>query len=144
MLLSRWMNVAILICIPCSLFAQATVQRTTVLVCVQDSQNTPVSGIKIGVEEGGDARETDESGYALITLAGSLKEVTFHIVKSPPGENYVIVSPYNRREQVPVSDDKSGAHVSITVAPKSVYKVLFAHPRMSESTTRIPNKASKP
>src|ERR1017187_6052659 len=68
------------------------------VVHVKDVQRRPIAGMQIGVEGDGGASVTGDDGKARIPLAKQTKEknwVSLQILKSPPGKDFVMVSPWH-------------------------------------------------
>lgn len=80
-------------------------QAGYVAVLVSDTQGRPVKGIQIGIE-GGDSKLTGDDGKVQLALAAGTKPgswITYHVLHSAPGKDFVINSPWDRRDQVPVA-----------------------------------------
>jgi tetratricopeptide (TPR) repeat protein len=89
------------------------------VVNVQDVHKHPVRGVQIGVEGDGGSAITDDHGKARIPLAAQNKQkdwVSLQILKSPPGKDLVMVSPWDSRTQVPSFENESENFVRVVVA----------------------------
>lgn len=142
---SRWRFVVALLCALSCVPIAAQVKGVPVLIVVKDAQGQPVNGIKIGIEGAGDSKETGQDGKAVLTLEKSTKEsgwVSFEIVKSPPGEDFVIVAPVDHGQRVSW-EDSDGNVVHMLVIPRSAYVALITRPRMHETTRSIPPNRRK-
>ena len=93
--------------------------ETGVLVVhVEDVHRHPIAGLQIGVEGDGGSAITKDDGRARIALAKNTKpntSVTLQILKSPPGKNYDMISPWDYRAQVPSFENESENFVRIVV-----------------------------
>jgi len=145
MKLYHLMNVAVVAAILQLLTAPAEAQKVQhLLVLVQDIGHSPVNGIKIGIAGGGDSKTTGEDGLAILTVAGDMTEkdsVSFQIVKSPPGMDFMLVAGERQRF---VSYNKPDDCLKVTVMLRDVYyNALSARPKMRESNTRIQSPGRK-
>jgi hypothetical protein len=124
----------------------AQAKGAPILVVVKDAQGNPVKGIKIGIDGPGDSQSTGPDGKAVLTLEIDARQsvwVSFEIVNSPPGEDFVIVAPADHGQHVSWAD-KDGNVVHVMVIPRRVFMTLVAKPRMREVTRRIPPAPPKP
>ena len=88
------------------------------VVHVKDARQRPVVGLQIGVEGDGGSDVTGDDGKARIRLAKQTKQntkVTLQIVKSPPGKDFVLVSPWDHRTLVPSFENESDNFVEVVV-----------------------------
>ena len=86
------------------LCAIARAETGILVLHVMDVRRHPVTGLKIGVEGDGGSGITGPDGKVRIRLAPGTTEkkwVSLQIVKSPPGKDLVVVSPWDYRAQVP-------------------------------------------
>jgi len=117
-----------------------------IVIVVQDFQDHPIEGLKIGIEGGGDFRTTGPDGKAILNLAGNTKEgdwVSFQILESPPGKDFVISAPARHRSPVPSQNNKADSFITIVVMPRDMYIAILSSPTMREPTTRIPGPQKK-
>jgi hypothetical protein len=93
--------------------------ETGVLVVnVQDEHRQPIFGVQIGVEGDGGSAVTDDHGKARIRLAPQNKQkdwVSLEILKSPPGKDLVMVSPWDSWISVPSFENESENFVTVVV-----------------------------
>jgi tetratricopeptide (TPR) repeat protein len=91
------------------------------VVHVNDVQKRPIIGLEIQEIAGlGDDRSavTDQRGKARIRMAPTVKEsswVSLKILKSPPGMNWMIVSPWDYKSQVPSFENEAENFVEVVV-----------------------------
>jgi hypothetical protein len=74
------------------------------VVHVEDVQGRPISGLQIGVRGDGGSKVTGNDGEARIPLANQTREghpVSLQILSSPPGKDFVMISPWDRETIVP-------------------------------------------
>jgi len=96
----------------------ASAETGFLVVHVKDVKRHPIAGLKIGVEGDGGSAITGEDGRARIRLGNQTKEKSFvslQIVKSPPGKDLVMVSPWDYRTQVPSFENESDNFVEVVV-----------------------------
>jgi tetratricopeptide (TPR) repeat protein len=116
------------------------------VVHVKDSQDHPIGGMQIGVEGDGGSVITGGDGKARIRLAKQTKEkswVSLQIVKSPPGKDYVIVSPWDKWAIVPPFDNESQNFVEIVVVQRGDRAALENSAVLTALVTKI-NSANAP
>jgi len=92
---------------------------------VTDSSGRSIRNLRIAIGEGGSAAMTDDRGRARIKLPPAIKPgewVTLTILKSPSSIDWVIISPWNNKINIPPFDG-SGS-VSIVVARKGDKEIL--------------------
>ncbi len=88
------------------------------LVEVEDVNDHPVRGIEIGIKGFGGSRLTGSDGKALLSLASDTREtdwVLLQLLHSPPGKDFVMVSPWDSRVQVPSFKNKAENFVLVVV-----------------------------
>jgi tetratricopeptide (TPR) repeat protein len=88
------------------------------VVTVEDVHKHPVGGVEIGVEGDGGSAVTDDHGKARIRLAAQNKPkdwISLQILKSPPGKDLVMVSPWDSRTLVPSFENESENFVKVVV-----------------------------
>ena len=91
------------------------------VVHVKDVQRRPISGVQIGVEGDGGSAIAMDDGKARIALAKDTEEkswVSLQILKSPPGKDYVIVSPWDYRTLIPSFENESENFVEVVVVQR--------------------------
>ena len=116
------------------------------VVHVKDVKRHPVAGLKIGVEGDGGSAFTGEDGRARIPLAIQTKaksSVTLQIVKSPPGKDLVMVSPWDYRAQVPSFENESDNFVEVVVVQSGDRAALESGTVLKAAVSQI-NKANAP
>lgn len=92
-----------------------------ITVEVQDAQRHPVRGVEIGVEGNGGSRLCGDDGKAQLPLAKSAVPsdwITLQILRSPAGKDYVIVSPWDYRVQVPSYAEKPENFIRVVVVER--------------------------
>jgi tetratricopeptide (TPR) repeat protein len=112
---------------------------------VKDVQRCPVVGLQIGVEGSGGSSITDDEGKARITLGEQTREktwVSLQILKSPPGKDFVIVSPWDRKTLIPPFDNEVENFVPIVVVQRGDREALENGAVLAALAARI-NQAPK-
>ena len=92
-----------------------------VTVQVQDAQRRPVRGVGIGVEGIGGSRLSGDDGKAQLALAKNAVPndwITLQILHSPAGRDFVMVSPWDYRVQVPSFAEKPENFVRVVVVER--------------------------
>src|SRR5271165_4429259 len=82
------------LCLACQI---ARAETGILVLHVKDVQQHPVAGLQIGVEGDGGSGTTDPKGKARIKLAPQTTVkgwVSLQIERSPPGKDWVMVSPW--------------------------------------------------
>ena len=90
-------------------------------VQVQDTQRRPVRGVDIGVEGLGGSHLSGDDGKAQLALAKSAAPndwITLQILHSPPSKDFVIISPWDYRVQVPSFADKPENFIRVVVVER--------------------------
>ena len=116
------------------------------VVHVKDVQRRPVAGLEIGVEGDGGSAITDPKGKARIRLATQSKEkslVSLQIVKSPAGQDLVMVSPWDYRTRIPSFENESENFVEVTVVKRGDRAALESGTFLKAAVSQI-NKANAP
>jgi tetratricopeptide (TPR) repeat protein len=118
----RWLNIVILIGLWLFLASGVMRAETGILVVhVKDAQRHPITGVQIGVEGDGGSAITGDDGKVRIPLAKQTKEkswVSLQILKSPPGKDFVMVSPWDYRTIVPPFENESENFVEVVVVQR--------------------------
>src|SRR5271157_4312954 len=99
------------LCLACPI---AWAETRFLVVHVEDVHGDTVVGVEIGVKGDGGSDTTKRDGRARIVLAPQTKEmslVSLQIVKSPPGQDLVILSPWEHQVRVPPFENESGNFV---------------------------------
>jgi hypothetical protein len=94
------------LCLASAVWAESGI----LVVNKQDVHKHPVGGVQIGVEGDGGSAVTNDHGKARIRLAAQNKQkdwVSLQILKSPPGKDLVMVSPWDSRTLVPSFENES-------------------------------------
>jgi tetratricopeptide (TPR) repeat protein len=121
--------------------------ETGILVLhVKDVHWHPVAGLEIGVEGDGGTDKTDAKGKARIKLAAQSKEkslVSLQIVKSPAGQDLVMVSPWDYRTLVPSFENETDNFVEVVVVQSGDRSALENGSVLAALTAKI-NKANAP
>jgi tetratricopeptide (TPR) repeat protein len=114
-----WLNIVSTVCLWVCLSNGLLWAETGVLVVnVQDEHRQPIFGVQIGVEGDGGSAVTDDHGKARIRLAPQNKQkdwVSLEILKSPPGKDLVMVSPWDSWISVPSFENESENFVTVVV-----------------------------
>jgi tetratricopeptide (TPR) repeat protein len=91
----------------------ARAEHGFVLVEVQNTAHQPVRRVEIGIEGCGSSSLTDDHGKARLSLCAGAKEgdwLPLVVLHSPPGtpkdKQFVMISPWDGRAQVPPFEDK--------------------------------------
>ena len=88
---------------------------------MQDAQRRPVRGIEIGVEGIGGSRLSGDDGKAQLALAKNAVPndwITLQILHSPAAKDFVIVSPWDYRVQVPSFAEKPENFIRVVVVER--------------------------
>jgi tetratricopeptide (TPR) repeat protein len=137
----RWPNLVLLVGSSLCLASGVMWAEAGVLVVhVKDAQRHPIGGIQIGVEGDGGSAVTGDDGKARIRLAKQTKEkswVSLQILKSPPGKDLVIVSPWEYTTLVPPFENESGNFVDVVVVQRGERTALENHTVLAALTARI-------
>ena len=143
----RWFNFVCMVCLwsgPSSGFLWA--EAGILVVNVQDVSKHPVSGLEIGVEGDGGSAVTNDHGKARIRLAAQNKQkdwVSLQVLKSPPGKDWVMVSPWDSRTPVPSFENESENFVKVVVVQRGDRAALESGTVLVAATAQI-NKANAP
>ena len=116
------------------------------MVDVQDEHRQPIFGVQIGVEGDGGSAVTDDHGKARIHLSPQNKQkdwVSLEILKSPPGKDLVMVSPWDSWISVPSFENESENFVRVVVVEFSDRTTLEDDSVLAALTAKI-NKANAP
>jgi tetratricopeptide (TPR) repeat protein len=116
------------------------------VVHVEDVQRRPISGVQIGAEGDGGSQTTGDDGKARIPLAKETKEkswISLQILKSPPHNDFVMVSPWDYRAVVPLFENESENFVKVVVVQRGDRMVLESGVALAALTAQI-NKANAP
>jgi len=131
------------LCLACPI---AWAETGILVVHVEDVQGHLVVGLEIGVKGDGGSAVTDSKGKARIPLAPQTKEnssVSLQIVKSPPGKDLVMVSPWERRTLVPSFENASDNLVEVVVVQRGDLEALKSGTVLKVAVQQI-NKANAP
>lgn len=114
------------------------------VVHVKDVQEHPIAGIQVGVTGDGGSATTGDDGKARIPLAKQTKEndwVSLQIVKSPPGEDFMMVSPWDHGTLVPSFANESKNVVEVVVVQRGDRLALMSGTVLKALAEKI-NKAN--
>jgi tetratricopeptide (TPR) repeat protein len=131
------------LCLACPI---AKAETGILVVHVRDVQRRPVASLEVGVEGDGGSAVTDSKGKARIKLAAQSKEkssVTLQIVKSPPGQDLVMVSPWDYRTLIPSFENESDNFVEVVVVQRGERAALESGTFLVAAVSRI-DKANVP
>jgi tetratricopeptide (TPR) repeat protein len=133
--------------IPCVCFALGVyltqlcqAERGFVLVQVQDTKNHPLRGVEVGIDGFGGSNMTGNDGKAKLSLGSAAKEgdwISLSILHSPPGKDWVMLSPWDNRSQVPSFEDKPDNFIRIVVVQRGDRAVLESGPGVTSLTETI-------
>jgi tetratricopeptide (TPR) repeat protein len=126
------------------LFSRAWGEAGVLQVVVQDLQNHPVRGVEIGIEGGGGSRTSGDDGKALLPLSTNTAEndwVSLQIIHSPPGKDWVILSPIDSRTPVPSFKDKPENFVRVVVIQRGDLAMLRDRTALANLAAKI-NRAN--
>jgi tetratricopeptide (TPR) repeat protein len=132
-----------LLCLACPM---AWAETGFLVVHVKDVQQHPVADLQIGVEGDGGSGITDPKGKARIKLAPQTTAkswVSLQIEKSPPGKDWVMVSPWERRTLVPSFENESENFVEVVVVQRGDRAALESGTVLKAAVQQI-NKANAP
>ena len=126
------------------LLASRALAETGVLpLHITDAKGKPISGrVEIGLVQGGGTGWTLDDGQVLIRLDKETREHTFVTLKiftSPPGKDYVILSPYDFRVEVPPFAEKAENYQSVTLVQRGD-RVALASGNFKAAITAQVNK----
>src|ERR1035438_4638415 len=124
----------------CLVCPAAWAETGVLVVHIKDVQQNPVAGLQIGVEVDGGSATTDSNGEARIKLAPQTKEkswVSLQIVKSPPGKDLVMVSPWEHRTLVPSFENESGNFVEVMVVQRGDHAALQSGTVLKAAVSQI-------
>jgi len=125
----------------------ATLAESGFLVIhVRDVQERPIAGLEIGVKGDGGSATTGDDGKARIQLAKQTKEndwVSLQILHSPPGKDFMMVSPWDYGTFVPSFANESKNVVEIVVVQRGDRIALVSGAVLKSLTEQI-NKANAP
>jgi hypothetical protein len=130
----------------CAANATLWAETGVLVVHVKDVQRHPISGIQIGVEGDGGSAFTGDDGKARIALAKDTKGkswVSLQIMKSPPGKDFVMVSPWDYRTIVPSFENESENFVEVVVVRRGDRTALESGSVLAALTAQI-DKANAP
>lgn len=116
------------------------------VVHVKDVQERPIAGLQIGVKGDGGSAMTGDDGKARIQLAKQTKEndwVSLQILRSPPGKDFVMVSPWDYGAFVPSFANESKNVVEIVVVQRGDLVALKRGPVLKSLAEQI-NRANAP
>src|ERR1017187_360426 len=114
------------------------------VVHVKDVQRRPIAGMQIGVEGDGGASVTGDDGKARIPLAKQTKEknwVSLQILKSPPGKDFVMVSPWDYKTLIPSYQNESENFVEVVVVQRGD-RAALPQPRQNFPTRSAARRPS--
>jgi hypothetical protein len=130
-------------------------ERGTVLVRVVDVHGKPVGGVEIGMNGAGGSGTTSsgsintpskDDGKLLLSVGADTKEndlISFALLKSPPGQDLAILSPWDNRARVPPFADKPENFVPIVVVRRNDRDALSDGAVIAILTQRILHEVEK-
>jgi len=121
-------------------------QGRSLVIQVTDVQHHPIQGVQVGLKETGTPATTNASGKASILLSTAPQPtpwLSVQIVKSPPGKDLVVISPWDRRILVPAFTRDPATPVIIMVADRGDHLLLENGQIIAAITARI-NQAVTP
>jgi tetratricopeptide (TPR) repeat protein len=130
----------------CQTSAALWAESGVLLVHVEDVQGRPISGLQIGVKGDGGSKVTGNDGEARIPLAKQTREghpVSLQILSSPPGKDFVMISPWDRETIVPSFENESKNFVNVVVVRPGDRTALLNGTFLAAATAQI-SKANAP
>jgi tetratricopeptide (TPR) repeat protein len=124
----------------------ASAETGFLVVHVEDVQRYPIVGLQIAVEGDGGSAFTLDQGTARIRFAKDTKAntwVSLQILKSPTGKDYVMVSPWDYRAQVPSFENETENFVRVVVVQRGDRAALENGSVLAALTAKI-NQANAP
>src|SRR5437588_7315246 len=136
------------VCILIALFSTIVccAEQGYLVVQVNDIQDHPIAGMEIAAKGASEPATTDRKGLARIKLDSQTKVnawVMLQIIKSPASKDFVLVSPWDSRTQVPPFDDETTNFVSVVVADRGDRAILANRTALAAIVASI-NKANSP
>ena len=113
---------------------------------MRDVQRRPISGVQIGLEGDGGSSVTADDGKARITLAKQTKAGTWaflQILKSPPGKDLVLVSPWDYKVLIPSFENETENFQDIVVVQRGDRSALESGTILAAAVAQI-NNANNP
>ncbi len=137
-----------LLCLACPI---AWAETGFLVLHVRNVQQRPIIGLQIQeipVQGESEARSaiTDQNGKARTRLAPQTTEnswVSLQILKSPPGANLMMVSPWDYKERVPSFEDEAKNFVEVVVVQRGERAALESGTVLKALASQI-NKANAP
>ncbi len=133
----------------CLLSPTARAETGFLVLHVNDVHNHAIVSLEIKeIADDGDARSalTDQKGKARIRLAPQVKEsswVSLQIVKSPAGTNWMMVSPWDYKSQVPSFENENKNFIEVVVVQHGERAALEKGTVLKALAQQI-NKANAP
>jgi len=130
----------------CAANALTWAESGILVVHVEDVQERPIAGVQIGVKGDGGYATTGHDGKARIPLAKQTRansEVDLQILGSPPGKDFVMVSPWERKALVPSFENESKNFVEVVIIQRGELAALKSGTVLKALTAQI-NKATAP
>ena len=130
----------------CAASLASRAESGILVVHVKDVQERPIAGLQIGVKGDGGSATTGDDGKARIPLAKQTKEndwVSLQILHSPPGKDFMMVSPWDYGTFVPSFANESKNFVEITVVQRGDRIALVSGTVLKSLAEQI-NKANAP
>ena len=91
------------------------------LVQVQDAQHKPVRKLEIGIEGFGASAVTGNDGKAKLPIGSAAvpgDSISLAVLHSPPGKDFVMISPWDNRAIVPSFEDKPANFIRVVVVQR--------------------------
>ncbi len=123
-----------------SLCDSARAERGYVVVQVEDAQGHPVRHLEIGVKGYGSSQLTGDDGKAKLRVGSAIREndhLTLIILHSPPGRDFVMVSPWSNQERVPPFEDKPDNYIPVVVVQRGDRAALENNIGLASLTEQI-------
>src|SRR5437867_2333486 len=135
-------------CLLAAALAPMTLYAETgkMIVQVLDTDGRPVAGLEIGIQGIGGSQVTDSKGTAQLslgrdTVAGDY--ATLQVFHSPPGTDFVLLSPWDGRVQVPSFKEKAENFVKVIVIQRGNL-ALLRRPNVTRKVVEELNAANGP
>jgi tetratricopeptide (TPR) repeat protein len=134
------MIVKVLFVFICTFAQLCAAEASRLIVRVQDVQQRPIKGIEIGVEGIGGAGITGNDGKVVLVLGNGTRSgdwVSLSVLHSPPGKDFVIISPWDNRTIVPSFANKAENFVSVVVVQRGDRTALQSGTFLAAMTQKI-------
>ena len=128
------------------LVVNSRAERGYVLVQVQDAQHKPVRKLEIGIEGFGASAVTGNDGKAKLPIGSAAvpgDSISLAVLHSPPGKDFVMISPWDNRAIVPSFEDKPANFIRVVVVQRGDRAALESNTVLLSLAAKI-NSANAP